>query len=201
MRHFKFVSSGVSAILLVIALEASGQKAAPSAEWAPSPAALKQLGVAESADRYSLRVPKGYEFQQAKNAPDGVSAWAWTGGARRDGTKPSITMMLITVPPTQREQTRKLSLEQLADKLLAGVKRQRTNWKQEKTETGVINGMKFARIFWEGTEPTRNWQMRGFIYVARDGNSIIQMASQDISTESPKSLTLAEAAVLTFKKP
>jgi hypothetical protein len=195
-----FWIGGVMSIVLGIALEASGQRTKKSAEWMASPAALKQLGVAESVDTYSIRIPKGYELQQGKNTPPGVQAWAWTGPARSDGTKSSITMMLISLTPQQAEQFKALSLEQLTEKLLGGVKRQRTNWKQEKAEKGEINGLKFARIRWEGTEPTKNWDMRGFIYVARDGNSIVQLASQDLSTESRKSLALAEPSVLTFKK-
>ena len=93
-----------------------------------------------------------------------------------------------------------IPVEQLAEKLVGGVQRQRSNWKQEKTETGVINGMNFARIRWEGTEVKNQWDMRGFLYVTRDGDTIIQLASQDLTSETAKSLPLAEASVLTFRK-
>ena len=42
--------------------------------------------------------------------------------------------------------------------------------------------------------------MRGFLYVARDGDTIIQLASQDLTAESAMTLPLAEASVLTFKR-
>jgi hypothetical protein len=42
--------------------------------------------------------------------------------------------------------------------------------------------------------------MRGFSYVARDGNSIIQITSQDLVPEGAAGLPLAEAAVMTFRK-
>ena len=38
------------------------------------------------------------------------------------------------------------------------------------------------------------------MYVTRDGDTIIQLASQDVTSETAKSLPLAEASVLTFKK-
>jgi len=60
--------------------------------------------------------------------------------------------------------------------------------------------MNFARIRWEGTEPTRNWDMRGFVYVARDGDTIVQIASQDLTPETAETLPLAEASALTFKR-
>ena len=151
-------------------------------------------------EKYTVRIPKGYEMQQATNPPAGMRVWGWTGAARRDGTKPSITMNLLTVPAEQQEKIGNLSLDQLAERLIGGLKRQRTNWKQEKTEKGVINGMNFVRIRWEGTEPTKNWDMRGFVYIARDEDTIVQIASQDLTPETEKALPLTEASVLTFKK-
>jgi hypothetical protein len=126
--------------------------------------------------------------------------WGWTGATRPDGSKASVTMNLMTLPPAQQEQFRKLTLENLAEKMAGGVKRQRTNWKQKKIETGAINGMPFARLRWEGTDPRRQWEMRGFVYVARDGDTLVQLTSQDVMPETDNALALAEASVLTFKK-
>ena len=47
---------------------------------------------------------------------------------------------------------------------------------------------------------TRKVEMRGFVYVARDGDTIVQFASQDVTPETAKTLSLADAAVHTFKK-
>ena len=134
-----------SILLGVAAIEASGQATKPSARWAPDSATLKQLGVAVPVEKYTIRAPKGYEIQQANNTPPGMRAWGWTGAARRDGSKASVTMTLLTLPASQQEQTKNLSLDQLADRLIGGVKRQRSNWKQEKTEKGVVNGLNFAQ--------------------------------------------------------
>ena len=64
----------------------------------------------------------------------------------------------------------------------------------------MISGMNFVRIRWEGTAPTRKSDMRGFVYVAVDGDTIVQIASRDVTPGTAKTLPLAEAAVLTFKK-
>ncbi len=201
MRRSIALSGAFSLIVMTIGvLQALGQGSARAAGWAPDRAVLKQLGPAVAVEKYTLRVPKGYEMQQCANAPAGVRVCGWTGAARSDGTKPSLTMNMVTLPRAEQEKYKNISLEQLAERMIGGIKRQRANWKQEKTETGVINGMDFARIRWEGTEPRNQWEMRGFIYIARDGDNIIQLASQDMAAASERALPLAEASILTFKK-
>jgi hypothetical protein len=45
----------------------------------------------------------------------------------------------------------------------------------------VINRLTFARIRWQETEPKNQRYMRGFVYVARDGDTIIYLSSQDLT--------------------
>lgn len=202
MRRSKSLSGLVGLLLLGAGIgQVWGQGTKPTAKWAPDPATAKQLGPAVAVEQYSLRVPKGYEAQQTPpNVPAGMRLWGWAPAPRDDGTRPSLTLNLLTLPDAQKQRINSLSLEQLADRLVGGVKRQRVNWKQEKTEAGVINGINFARIRWEGTDPARNLNTRGLMYVARDGENIIQIAVQDLASEAAKSLPLAEASALTFKK-
>jgi hypothetical protein len=201
MRRLISLVVALSFVMMGIGVfEASGQRAKRSAEWTPDPASLKGLGAAVAVEKYTVRVPKGYDLQRPNNAPPGVRIWGWTSAARRDGTKGSVTMNLLTLPAAEQAKFKSLTLEQLADRLIGGVKRQRTNWTQERTENGVINGMNFVRIRWKGTDPRRNAEMRGFAYVARDGDTIVQIASQDLMPETDKALSLAEASALTFKK-
>ena len=185
---------------LLGAREASGQRAAPAAEWKPDAKAVKQLGPAVNLGSYTLRIPKGYELQETPQAPAGSKFWAWAGPARADGTKAQLLMNLLPIAPAQREQAKRLTLEQLAEKRIAAIRGQRTDWKQEKTEKGVINGVTFVRIRWEGTEPRNQWDMRGFVYVARDGDTILYLSSQDLKAPGAQALPLADAAVLSFKK-
>jgi hypothetical protein len=200
-RLISLICAFSSVVLGIGVFEVSAQRTKRSAEWAPDAVILKQLGAAVPVEKYTLRLPKEYEeAQKPENAPPGVSAWAWTGAARRDGTKPSITLLLLTLPAAQQEKIKNLPLDELADRMIGGVKKNRTNWKQAKLEKGVINGVNFARIRWEGTEPKQNWEMRGFVYVARDGDTIVQIASQDIKPETEKALPITEASALTFKR-
>src|SRR5205085_9299363 len=143
--------------------------------WQSDRALASQLDAAVKVEGYSVRPPKGYRMQRG-NGPEGVKAFAWVGAPRADRTWPSLMLNLILPPPGEAG---KHTIEELADQLLAGVKRRRANWQQSKTEKGLVNAVPFARIRWTGTEPTLQRQMQGFIYVALDGSTVVQMASQD----------------------
>ena len=71
------------------AREASGQRAAPAAEWKPDAKAVRQLGPSVKLDSYTIRIPKDYELQETPQAPFGAKFWAWAGPARADGTEAS----------------------------------------------------------------------------------------------------------------
>lgn len=198
------VRSVLAAFLLIVleiaVVHVSGQAAKRNAEWTPEAASLKGLSGPDALEKYTIRIPKGYEVQRPNNTPPGVRIWGWTGAVRANGSKGSLSVNLLTLPPAQRQQFSKLTLEQLAERLIGGVKRQRTNWKQEKIENGMINGVPFARIRWHGTDPRTQSDMRGFTYVARDGDTVVQLASQDYMPETDNALSLAEASVLTFQR-
>jgi hypothetical protein len=179
------------------AVVANGQAKAPAADWTPDKKLAENLAPAQAVEGgYSIRPPKGYRIDRP-DAPPGMKMFGWIGAARRDGSQPSLSVALITPPAGQAPN---LPLEQLADKLLGGLKRRRNNYQQGNPEKGVVNGMNFARIRWTGTESVQNRKMEGFIYVAQDGNKIIQINCQDFVPEARQALPLAEASVLTFKK-
>ncbi len=177
---------------------AHGQAAPSAQQWSPDKDLLENLAPAKALGGYTIRPPKGYQMQQAPaNAPAGVKMHAWAGEPRKDGTKPSVLVMFLTPPSGEAP---KMTLEQLAERMLGGVKRRRTNWKQGEPEIGMVNGIKFVRVRWTGNEPALNADMEGFVYVAQDGNTILQLTSQDTVAEAKKTLPIAEASVLTLKK-
>lgn len=201
MRKVRPVIGPFLLITLAIGVsQASAQRMKPPAAWTPEPVSLKGLGAAETLEKYTIRIPKGYKLQRPNNAPAGSRMWAWTGAPRSDESRGSLMMILLTFPPAQREQLSQPSLEQFVEKMVAAVKKQRTNWNQQKIENGVINGIRFARVRWEATDSRTQSPMRGFIYVARDGDTLVQFTSQDFEPETDNALPLAEASVLTFKK-
>jgi hypothetical protein len=178
---------------------ASGQGPAASTEWKADPASTKKLDKVVPVEEYTIQPPKGYAYQET-DGPMGSKMRAWAGPIRKDTSRPSLTLSVLAIPATELAKIKELSLEQLGEKMLAAVKARRTDWKQEKPEAGMVNGIKFVRIRWTGVATVNNREMKGFQYVAVDGKSIVQIASQDFAPESDASLKLAEAAVLTFKR-
>ncbi len=192
--HHLFVCCVI--LMSLAAIKTNGQDKPALPRWIPDKLLAKRLGTVVKIEKYTLQPPKDYHFLH-KNGPEGAKMFAWVSDERKDGTK--ATLLLNLVAPPVGEAT-KYALDQLADKLLGGVKRRRTNWHQEKTEIGLVNGLTFARINWTGTEPIHDLKMKGFNYVAIDGDTIIQLSSQDILSEANQALPIAEAAILTLKK-
>ena len=184
----------------LLALQASGQATKAPPEWKPEPAVLKKLETTWILDAYTLQPPKNYTRERPKETPPGLVAVGWSGEPRKDGSKASIRAMVVQLPPSEEASTGKYTLEQLAETLLGTIKRNRSDFQEEKAETGTISGLTFLRVRWEGVETKSNRKMQGFVYVARDGLKIIQLLSQDYTPEATESLPLTEASILTFKK-
>jgi hypothetical protein len=103
----------------------------------------------------------------------------------------------VTMPAEEGEPpTHEAALE----KLLAGIERQRQDWKQSPTQKGTIAGQVFARAYWAGTSAEHGVKMRGLNYVMVEGRTILQVSSQDVEPHHTEALKLAEASVLTFRK-
>jgi hypothetical protein len=176
-------------------LPGCGKDKGSTTKWEPEAALLEKLQPETEVEAYRVRPPKGYTMT-ATPAPNG-KAYAWAGAPRANGVTPSFTVLVMTVP--QREAT--ISAEDFVGKMLEGVKKRRDGWQQSATERGQVNGLEFARTRWSGTEPTKGWKMHGFSYGFKDGNTYVQLASQDAEPDHEAPLKLAEAAALTFRKP
>jgi hypothetical protein len=169
-------------------------------EWKADPVAVKKLGSVIDFEGYSIQIPKGFQKLQAPEGAGSMKLAGWIGPERRDKTRPSLTMCVVSPPSSEIEKIRGMSLEQLSDRLIQGVKRKRANWKQNAPERSSINGIEFVRINWSGTNTDVNREMRGFSFIARDGDKILQISSQDIVPDGEKDLPITEAALLSFKK-
>jgi Tol biopolymer transport system component len=177
---------------------ARAQQALALPEWTPSPTLLKKLGPVSSIEGYTLHPPAGYKLLVPDSGlPEGVASYIWVGEGRKDNTHP-ILMLNILIPPAATPQN--LTLIQIATSLLAEVKEARSDWMQTPSEAGTIQGMKFVRIGWTGIDRKEKRKMQGWILVARDGDTFLELNSQDVATEAPQALPLAEAAARTFQR-
>jgi hypothetical protein len=168
----------------------------PPAVWSPDAALLEQLGPIADVDGYQVRPPQDYAFSPPPATPPGVKGFGWKGTPREDRTAPQLIVGLTSRPPGEAD----VALEQYLEEMLGGVQRRRTDWTQTPAERGQVNGLTFVRARWSGTDPERQQKMHGFMYVAKDGSTVIHISSQDVEPHHPDALRLAEAAALTFKK-
>lgn len=188
-------SAGIAAILQVVASACLAAPAAVAA-WSSDKALSSQLAPTTTVGKYQIQPPQGYTLQ-TQPGPVGTSANEWVGPTRADGTRPYL-MLLFFAPPLG--EVNKYTLKQVCAKMLAGVERKRKDWKQSSIEQGNVNGITFMRAYWHGTDIASGQPMSGFSYVARDGNTYLQLSSQDFTQYKKVALPLAEASALTFKK-
>lgn len=169
--------------------------------WSPNKAQLSHLAPVTTVNKYRIQPPQGYSFH-TQPGPAGSVLDAWVGPAQTNGSHPYLAILFFG-PPTGEKN--KYTLSQVSAKMIAAVAGRRTNWKQSPTQQGSIHGITFLRTYWQGVDSVTGQAMRGFSYVAKDGNAFVQMASQDVEAPQPQVgapqdglLSLAEAAALTF---
>jgi hypothetical protein len=146
---------------------------------------------------YQVRPPKGYDRQPPPpGAPAGVTATAWTGPRRPDGTAPMLMVLVLDPPPGTPDK----SADEFMASVLDGIKRRRSTWDQSAAEPVTINGLSFLRVRWSGTDTATGRAMRGFVYAGKHDGRYVQVSSQDIDPGHEADLALAEAAALTLRK-
>lgn len=173
-------------------------------KWTPDASKLANLQNESNLSNfgeYTLRPPKGYIFQQLPPIPSqiqlNISGGAWVGSVRSDGTRAQLMINIIKTPSNQLS---KYSPDDRLSKRVNANAMYYQNWKRTETERGKIGDISFVRAYWHGIHKKTNHRMHGFCYVANTGREMIYLSSQDVEPHHKNSLSLAEAAVLTFKK-
>jgi hypothetical protein len=169
-----------------------------TAKWQSDPALDERLAPYQQVGGFRVRTPKDYLPIDAPNAgaiPPGSELFGWTGPRRPDGTSPSFTVVVMTLPPEVSNYT----TEELLTEMLGGVARRRSSFKVSPVEAGEAGGLSLVRARWVGTDKESGVQMRGFMYVGKHAGQFVQVSSQDIEPGRDADLALAEAAALTLR--
>jgi hypothetical protein len=193
-------------ITLAILLGKGGDKSAKGSandeglpDWTPDPALLAQLGPEEplspegeidpTAVRpdFRIRPPKG--FERTDEAHKQMSKWASLSKENK-----SVVMIILKIgsigDPVKEADAKKRTEPYYEDFTAAPVER------------GRINGLTFARSFWEAKVEKSDDRVRGAEYVLQDGKNEIVISiwirgTKDVDTR----FKLLEASVLTFRRP
>ena len=182
------------------------QQALPS--WQPSPVSMSSLGPEVSMQGYRMRLPNGYQAKYAdllgNLQPFGLDMYFW----HNDRHAPNASAVSLNV-------VRRINLHSPADTARYALEAQRkglNNFSSSSIEEGQVNGLAFARVYWQGTEKgSSSLQVNsGFIYATNDWTKGIIITGYDNVPCSGEPCQYApigqpvlpsvEAAVLTFHK-
>lgn len=72
------------------------------------------------------------------------------------------------------------------------------NYVHSSLETGAVNGVSFARVYWKGMSPPDSPQQHGLFYLTGTKSVNITVHGTDSEPYSAETLPICEAAALTF---
>ena len=174
------------------------RKGEKEASWVPDPALLRELGEEVEVGGYRIRPPRDYQrtpVVRAQEEPDD-GVYIWLGPVGAEGAIPDLAVSLTPALGLTDSQ-----LEVMLDIILQGTRQNWRAWIQEPVEVGRVNGLKFFRARWRGIRVFTGQPMRGFVYLGRDGDTLISINGHDVEPDHEQPRRLAETAALTFRKP
>jgi hypothetical protein len=142
---------------------------------------------------FKLRFPKDYRSFTSKTYV--AQTFFFAGPIRADGSRPSFVVSLI---PKQKEQQVQDSPESALAASIAAVQKTKKDWSAKKIEETNIAGIRFFIQRWSGFDNGVSAKMVGVFYLARSGDYLILLSSQDREAYAG-SVKLAESAFATFQ--
>ena len=191
MKPTTILTLGLLAVAMALPVYAAPQA---GASWKSNSALLKELQPSAPIAGFVIEHPKGYKLQ--KGTFNGIYGLRWTSPVRTDGTQGLLIATWLNLP---KKEIDRYSLTQYLGQAMNIAHSHMATWSHTAPEMGTINGHAFLRAYWSGKSRGNQVNMRGFLYVTKTGNKIIEIGSQDYVPDEEKYLSLAEAAILTFK--
>lgn len=181
---------------------AGGHAPSGCAAWRSDPRLAHALGPEVRIQGYAMRLPGGYREALPPRGAPGLpqpilNTHVYTRAGLGDGNAP-----ILTVAITPADSANALSLDDAMAAKISPLKHSLRNCVQSPVEHGTIGGLRFARAYFQGTRPGPSGPIaaRGVIYVAIDSREIIEMQADASGPDAQAALSLAEAALLTFRK-
>jgi hypothetical protein len=175
----------------------SSATAQPRRPWETDKKWLDQLDAPAEIAGYVLQPPKGYKRIAANSPP--ISLITWESPPRAGSNRAALMASVVDLP---NPNDPKHSAEQVLNDALGANQPIMTQWQKTPTDRGKLSGIDFVRAECTGMDRFREkTYMRVILYVARDGNRLIQLAvRQESSNPDDDFFGLAEAGLLTFRK-
>ncbi len=167
--------------------------------WSPRPAAAVHLDSERTLSNWRIRPPKGYVFLQKADGANQV--YILQGDMRANGSSPIIRVMTGQILGTQKKTHTDI---EVMESYIIQLHHHYGNWKATEPEFGLIQGRRFIRRRWTGSEAIPGGggsaALHGALYLTVDGKQFHSVAIQDVDPGSTTTLPLMEAAALTFHK-
>jgi hypothetical protein len=171
--------------------------------WAPDPALLEQLGPYVQFREHRMRLPKGYKVVDERQQA-GILFYSIQGPQT---SEKFFALLDVEISKRKEPLPGGFLLESLrghVDRVAEGIVSELRKSRRTATELGRVNGFPSARTTWEGTFVSEelNYTIKrcGFFYSLDDGVTGIAISSSDETPRGQRSLSLSEAAALTFEK-
>jgi len=164
--------------------------------WIPDPAQLARLAeVPSKVSDYSIQAPPGWD-SQLRGGPGKIGT-EFDGPNDENSNHPFLMVMVMGLPNWGVD---KRTPADFLDLRITNMKRMVVNWKPGKYESGVINGIPFARCHFTGNMPQTNNPVEGYMYVGREGTYVCEIQAMYTAKTAADNGPLLDAAAMTFKK-
>lgn len=129
-----------------------------------------------------IKIPQGFEGPQRQSMGNGASSIAFTK-KHSDGQNATLLQISIWAPgqkfPEMSDEELKQGSTQYLMQFLAGLSRQRTNFKKSEVEYITISGIPAAKIKWDGNVGDKS--VHGVMYCYVFNSKIVSLHTQDLA--------------------
>ena len=166
--------------------------------WSAKPGLSAQLGPEKPLFGWAIRPPK--QFVSTLKTDNGNQIFVFQGNPRPDNSAP---IMWVITGDRRQARSDQPQEEVLLDFYMIQLHQTRENWKTTSAEYGSIQGRKFIRRRWSGTETVEGnvHHVRGVVYLTLDGaKNYTAVTIQDSEPGANSTINLMEASLFTFHK-
>jgi hypothetical protein len=166
--------------------------------WKPRAAHVPQLRQEARLGEYRWQVPQGFVAKPIHQPPGRqISMWLRSDA---DGNPVALCLATILSHPKDIEEATSRPRQAMVNATAGMAESMKMTLTQRHgTETGVIDGLEFARMRWAGRLPTGE-AMHGYTYLAATPKHAIMIILVSTGEEAEKLLALLESSVATFRK-
>lgn len=175
----------------------TGPKPVKLPVWAAKPAAAARLAPEQKLFGWAIRPPRGFVYTQKADGLNQI--YIFQGSPRANKSAP---LLWVVTGDAKHVKTTRTQAEEVMDEYMIQLHQNRDDWKVTPIETGLVQGRKFLRRHWSGTEVSDGVTRRlhGIVYLTLTGTKFAAVTVADAEPDAKTSLNLMETSALTFHK-